>query len=375
MANLRALRTRIASVKSTRKITSAMKVVAAARLRQSQERLSESSYFAASIGRMILRLERTIDYLRKKDISAGKKPKYEIPRLLVGTGEEQKHLVIVFSSSRGLCGGFNINVVKKAKRLINYLERKGKKVKLICVGIRAYDMLKHEYEDRIIERYDSTSNSHEQREDAEKISIHILDLYAAGKIDACSVVYNTFHSAISQEVRIDALIPLEPLRIIQPFTGGNPWEFRESEEIYKIRRPLSQKRGSMNRGKGGLPTPFYQAAKNAPKPQYRSNKVVQALEADADELKKIKDPLEYDFEPSSPAEVLEGLLPELLATLIYRSSLESSTSEFGARMTAMDNATHNADDIIDNLTLTYNRTRQGLITKELTEIISGAEAV
>lgn len=385
MANLRELRSRIASIRSTRKITSAMKMVAASRLRQAQEAVTESGYFAASLGRIIIRLAKTIDFMRGDDIAAGKKPRVHIPKLLVGSGNEQNHLIIVFSSSRGLCGGFNINVVKKTVQLINYLESEKKTVRLFCVGVRAYDMLKGQYGDRIIGTYAGSNNAHEQRHDAEKMSMRILDMYEAGEIDACSVIYNQFHSAISQEVRINPLVPLEPLRILQPFTGETPWGFKGNEDEYKIERPRRQVQGgafagaasaaSAIRGQTGKSAARFASSKGPSPSQYKTTRMTRVLNSEAEEVLHVKDPLEYDFEPGNPEIMLRAMLPELLTTLIYRSTLESAASENGARMTAMDNATNNAGDIIDSLTLMYNRTRQALITKELTEIISGAEAL
>ncbi len=380
MANLKELRNRIASIKSTRKITSAMKMVAAAKLRQAQEALSESGYFAASLARIITRLAKTIDYCRETDIANGKPPRYEMPRLMVGTENAKKYLIIVFSSSRGLCGGFNINVVKKAMQLIRHLEKEKKEIRLICVGTKAYEMLKHSYGDRIVFRTDASSNPKEQRRNAERISMRVLDMYEDGEIDACAVLYNQFHSAISQEVRIDSLLPLKPLSVLQPFTDETPWGFDDSpEHTYKIDRPSKQ--AGRGRSQGGFGTNRTNKKGNAQvraaavKGRYRTTQVNYVLNSEAEETLHVKDPLEYDFEPANPEILLKAMLPELMTTLIYRSTLDSAASENGARMTAMDNATDNAGDIIDDLTLLYNRRRQSQITSELTEIISGAEAL
>lgn len=387
MANLRELRSRIASIKSTRKITSAMKMVAAARLRQSQEALSESGYFAASLARVITRLAKTMEFVRDTDIANGKTPRYELPRLLIGSESSEKYLIVVFSSSRGLCGGFNVNVVKKTTQLIRHLERENKDVYLICVGSKGFEALKHSFGDKIVYHTDGSANPAEQRLEAERIGMRVLDMFETGEIDACAVIYNQFHSAISQEVRIDPLIPLKPLRVLQPFTDETPWGFEEGvENAYKIERQPKQHSRAMGAQSGGgygasragksggsqvrRPTPVAGA-----KSHYRTSRVASALNAEEQELLHVKDPLEYDFEPAGPDVLLNALLPELMTTLIYRSTLDSSASENGARMTAMDNATDNAGDIIDDLTLLYNRRRQSLITSELTEIISGAEAL
>ena len=237
MANLRELRNRIASVKSTKKITSAMKMVAASRLRQAQEAVIGSGYYAASQGRVIQRLAKTIDYIAQTDVMQGRAPSVKLPSVLTGMKKDaQNHVIIVFSSSRGLCGGFNINVVKKAYQLLRHLEKEKQTFRIVCVGQHGYDMLKPVYADRIVARFDVGTSLERQRYDAERMGAGILDLYEAGKIDACTVIYNHFHSAISQEVRICPLIPLKPSQVIQPFLNENPWGLDESEETFKLHR-------------------------------------------------------------------------------------------------------------------------------------------
>ena len=377
MANLRELRSRLASIKSTRKITSAMKMVAASRLRQAQEALSESGYFTASLGRIILRLEKTVEYLRLREPPETKESAYVIPHILIGTGDEKKHLVIAFSSSRGLCGGFNANVAKKTVQFIKYLEENGASVKIICVGAKIRDALKNRHGDKIIGFYHGSTDQAGQRADAEKISMQAVDLHDSGTIDACSLIFNKFSSAISQEVVIAPLIPVEPIHLLKPF-AGDPWGFQDDSEAFHIER---QKREIHNVSKSAgtgignsSPKRPSMPAFSAGKDKYVAGRVSSFLESDAGDS-KAKDPLEYDFEPENPAALLEALIPELLSTLVYRATLDSVASENGARMTAMDNATNNAADIIDSLTLLCNRKRQAMITSELSEIISGAEAL
>lgn len=380
MANLRELRTRIASVRSTRKITSAMKMVAAARLRQAQEAVNEAGYYSASLGRIMLRLGKLIAWWRDKDAQAGLEPRYDMPDLIKGRGKDVDHLLVVFASSRGLCGGFNINIIKKTIQFIRHLESQGRTVKLICVGSKAAEMLRAECGDKIAYTFNAKVSAADQRADAEIMASHVVDLFKKGTIDACSVIYNHFHSAISQEVRVRPIVPLQAAHILQPFTGENPWGFLvdgSEGNTFHLQRPSASKASAVGKGTGITGGKRSSAAKKnaALQAQYRPAQVRKALGIEDAEAAEQHDPLEYDFEPESPQDLLNALLPDVLATLIYVASLESAASENGARMTAMDNATNNAGDIIDDLTLMYNRTRQAMITKELTEIISGAEAL
>ena len=379
MANLRELRNRIASIKSTRKITSAMKMVAASRLRQAQQALEDSGYFTASLGRIVLRLGKTVSYLRSQDIAQGLEPRYEMPRLITGDGEDQRHLVIIFASSRGLCSGFNMNIVKKAGQFIEHLQSQGRIVRLICVGTKATDLLKDQFGKQIVATFSGRVSVADQLADAENMAMHLISMFEKGTIDACSVVYNHFHSAISQEVRIRPIVPMQAARILQPFTGENPWGFLvdgSEGSTFQLQRPSRTKGGSLGKGKG-IVRGIGGGVRAKAQTQYKTTQERRILGGDGISEQPLLniDPLEYDYEPEDPLALLNALLPEMLTTLIFRSSLESSASENGARMTAMDNATNNAADIIDDLTLLYNRTRQAMITNELTEIISGAEAL
>lgn len=377
MANLRELRNRIASIKSTRKITSAMKMVAASRLRQSQEAISESGYFAASLGRIVLRLIKTISYSRTDDIAKGVTPRYEMPRIVTGDGEDMRHLVIVFASSRGLCGGFNMGIVKKTAQFIEHLQSQGRIVRLICIGSKATELLREQFGKQIVATFNSRSNVVDQLADAENIATHLISMFEKGTIDACSVVYNHFHSAISQEVRIRPIVPMQAARILQPFTGENPWGFLTNDNEganIRLQRPSRHKSGTLGKGKGIVRGVSSGRAKVHS--QYKTAQERRLLSSESESyFEPENNPFEYDFEPENPVDMLNTIVPEILTALIFRSSLESSASENGARMTAMDNATNNAADIIDELTLLYNQTRQAMITSELTEIISGAEAL
>jgi F-type H+-transporting ATPase subunit gamma len=298
MANLKDLRNRIASVKSTRKITSAMKMVAAARLRRAQEQAEAARPYAQRMDRMLAAL------------AANVQGRAGAPRLLAGSGRDAVQLVVVVTSDRGLCGAFNSSIVRGARQLIRTLLADGKTVKILCVGRKGRDQLRREYGRLIVETFEGIGRRQLAFEDAERVAQRIAQLFAAGEFDVCTIFYNRFKSAISQIVTRQQLIP------------------------------------------------FASAAAAAPVPA-TEDKAVRGV---------------YEFEPDEE-EILAELLPRNLAIQVYRALLESGASEHGARMTAMDNATRNAGEMIGKLTLTYNRTRQAFITKELIEIISGAEAL
>lgn len=294
MANLKDLKNRIKSVKSTQKITSAMKMVAAAKLRRAQENAEQARPYSTRMSEMISSLA------VKADPNSG-------PVLLVGTGATNNHLLVVVSADRGLCGGFNGGIIRSTRREVLRLQEEGKTVRLLMVGRKATDALKREFSDIFVETLENVQGTDVQFSDADMISQRIQSMIADGSIDTCSIVFNKFISAITQEVTFRSLVPAE----------------------------------------------------------------VDAVEADAPQEGSIA-PNEYEPDEAS---VLTDLLPRALTTEIYASILESSASELAARMTAMDNATRNAGDLIDRLTMVYNRSRQAAITTELIEIISGAEAL
>lgn len=296
MPSLKDLKNRIASVQSTRKITSAMKMVAASKLRRAQEQAEASRPYAERMGRMLTSLAANVQS------GAGG------PKLMTGTGSDQVHLLVVISSDRGLCGAFNGSIVREARRQIQRLQGEGKTVKVLTVGRKGRDQLRRDYASLIVETYEEVGRRKLSFADADMVANKVNEMYEAGEFDVCSVVYNKFKSAISQIVTIQQLIPFAV-----PETA--------------------------------------------------------AVEGAADDVKPI-----YEFEPDEE-QILAELLPRNLSIQVYRALLESAASEQGARMTAMDNATRNAGDMINRLTLTYNRTRQAYITKELIEIISGAEAL
>ncbi len=298
MPSLKDLRVRIASVKSTQKITSAMKMVAAAKLRRAQEQAEAARPYAE-------RMERMLNSLATA--SAGKEG---APALLAGNGRDQVHLLIVGTADRGLCGGFNSSIVREVRRRITALRDDGKTVKLLCVGRKGRDQLRRDFGDAIIDTVEDVARPRLRFEAADEIAKRVAQMFEAGEFDVCTVYYARFQSAISQIVTAQQLIPFAPA------------------------------------GSDGAA----------------------AAEPDGNSLAV------YEYEPSEE-EILTALLPRNLAVQLFRALLENSASEHGARMTAMDNATRNAGDMIDNLTLTYNRTRQAVITSELIEIISGAEAL
>jgi len=292
------LRNRIRSVRSTQKITAAMKVVAASRLRRAQEQVEAARPYAQ-------RMERVLGSLAGR--MAGMPG---APPLLAGMGRDDVHLVVVASSDRGLAGGFNASILREARRRIGDLGNAGKTVKLLTVGRKGRVSLRRDYS-RLI--HDSLTDIGRRRvsfDEARDIAGRILALYEAGEFDVCSIIFNRFRSAMTQIVTVRQLIPFAPT---PPPLGAE---------------------GAVETVGGAI----------------------------------------YEFEPSEE-EILTELLPNNLAVQIYTALLENAASEQGARMTAMDNATRNAGEMIDRLTLSYNRTRQANITRELIEIISGAEGL
>jgi len=294
MPSLKTFRVRIASVKSTQKITSAMKMVAAAKFRRAQEQAVAARPYAERMARMLGSL-------------AGGASVGDGPSLLGGTGADKTHLVIVATSDRGLCGAFNSSIARAARGFIRQLLAEGKTVKILCVGRKGRDQLRRDFARNITETIDEVGKKRLSFADARRVTDRILALYAAGEFDVATLFYNKFKSAISQIPTKQQLIPF-------PIEAG-------------------------------------------------------AEAAPANESGAI-----YEFEPDE-GEILTDLLPRNLAIQIYRALLENSASEQGARMSAMDNATRNAGDMIKRLTLSYNRQRQATITKELIEIISGAESL
>ena len=296
MPSLKDIKTQINSVGSTKKITSAMKMVAASKLRRSQEKAEAARPYSS-------RLEEMLSSLASSAASGE-----GIIKLLTGTGNDQNYLVVPVSADRGLCGGFNSSINRETFKLVKLLEGNGKKVQLMPVGKKSRDFFNRVMKDQIIESFVDLNVSTTGYESALNISNKLQELYFEGKFDKCILVFNKFKSAISQEVTQQQLIPLDVSN-------------SEKEE---------EKENSSN-----------------------------AL---------------YDYEPDEET-ILKDLLPKNVSIQIFKVLLESDAGEQGARMAAMDNATRNAGEMIDSLTLKYNRTRQAFITKELIEIISGAESI
>ena len=292
MPSLKDLKTRINSVKSTQKITSAMKMVAAAKLRRAQEAAEKGRPYAD-------RMQQIVNSL------AGKADPSSAPQLLVGNGHDKTHLLVVVSADRGLCGGFNGSITRQTRTEVARLRGEGKVVKLLMVGRKSADALRRELGDIYLDNLEGIQGTSVQFGDAALIGDTIRTGFEAGEFDVCTVIFNKFKSAISQEVTLQRLIPAEV-----------------------------------------------------------------AEEAEASDETGVS----YEYEPDEE-ELLAAVLPRNISTQVYSALLESSAAELAARMTAMDNATRNAGDLIERLTLVYNRTRQATITKELIEIISGAEAV
>ena len=291
MASLDDLKKRIASVKSTQKITKAMKMVAAAKLRRAQESAEKGRPYSEKMNNIILNL------------SSGISDKENAPKLLSGSGNDKVHLCVVMTSDRGLCGGFNSNIIKKAKSYFAKLVEEGKDLKIITVGSKGNDQLKRAYEDKIIANISFKESKHANYFDAEKVGKMVIGKFEAEEFDVCTIFYNQFKNVITQIPQAQQIIPLNVENSVEDKSEDN-----------------------------------------------------------------------YEFEPDED-EILSNLLPKNISTQIFKAMLENSASEQGSRMSAMDNATRNAGEMVDKLTIEYNRSRQAAITKELIEIISGAESL
>ena len=292
MPSLDDLKKRIKSVKSTQKITKAMKMVAAAKLRKAQESAEKGRPYSQKMHNIILNLTKAIS------------DPQNAPKLLVGTGQNKTHLCVVLTADRGLCGGFNSNICKLAKTNFRKIIGEGKNLKIITVGTKGLDQIKREYEKHIVKKFSFKDRKQISFNEAEIIGKEIIDLFNKNEFDICTLFYNNFKNVITQIPQAQQIIPAE-------------------QSISDV--------------------------------EDRSNS-------------------SYEFEPEED-EILEDLLPKNITTQVFKAFLENAASEQGSRMTAMDNATRNAGDLVDKLTINYNRSRQASITKELIEIISGAESL
>ena len=292
MASLDELKKRISSVKSTQKITKAMKMVAAAKLRRAQESAEKGRPYSDKMNNIILNLSNNITDIENS------------PKLLAGSGESKIYLCVVMTSDRGLCGGFNTNIIKKAKSYFKKIVDEGKTLKIITVGSKGYDQLKRVYKNKIVEKISFKESKNANYFDADKVGKIIITKFEKKEFDVCTIFYNQFKNVITQIPQEQQIIPL-----------------KSSEKI---------------------------------------------------EENSVED--NYEFEPEED-EILSNLLPKNISTQIFKAMLENSASEQGSRMSAMDNATRNAGEMVDRLTIEYNRSRQAAITKELIEIISGAESL
>ncbi len=293
MASLKELRNRIGSVKATQKITKAMQMVAASKLRRAQEAAEAARPYAERMDAVLANLAGSML------TTAGASP------LLVGTGKDDVHLLVVATADRGLCGGFNASIARLARERVQKLLADGKEVKILCVGRKGRDILKRQFASLIVDTYEFTEVRRIGFAQAETVSKRVLDMFEAGEFDVATLFYSAFQNVVTQIPTAQQLIP-------------------------------------------------------ASIPERAEGEAAAAVP--------------YEYEPEE-TEIMNDLLPRNLTTQVFRALLENAASEQGARMSAMDNATRNAGDMIDSLTLTYNRTRQAQITKELIEIISGAEAL
>ena len=292
MPSLDDLKKRIKSVKSTQKITKAMKMVAAAKLRKAQENAEKGRPYSQKMQNIILNLTNSIN------------DPENAPKLLVGTGNDKTYLCVVLTADKGLCGGFNSNICKLAKKNFKKILKENKELKIITVGSKGLDQIRREYGKYIIKKFSFKNKKQITFNEAEIIGNEIINLFNNNEFDKCILFYNNFKNVITQIPQAQQIIPAEK----KPFTD------KENE----------------------IPS--------------------------------------YEFEPDED-EILEDLLPKNISTQIFKAFLENAASEQGSRMTAMDNATRNAGDLVDKLTINYNRSRQASITKELIEIISGAESL
>ena len=292
MPSLDDLKKRIKSVKSTQKITKAMKMVAAAKLRRAQESAEKGRPFSEKMNNIILNLSNSVP---DKDNAS---------KFLVGTGKNDVHLCVVITADRGLCGGFNTNICRKAKNYFEKILKEGKTLKIFTVGSKGYDQLKRVYGSYIIEKVNFKGYKKITYKEAEQIGEKIIKLFNKSQFDMCKIFYNKFKNVITQIPQEQQIIPIENKKKKEEKTSDNFYEFEPEEN-----------------------------------------------------------------------EILDDLLPRNISTQIFKAFLENAASEQGSRMTAMDSATRNAGDLVDKLTITYNRSRQAAITKELIEIISGAESL
>ena len=292
MPSLDDLKKRIKSVKSTQKITKAMKMVAAAKLRKAQESAEKGRPYSQKMQNIILNLTKSIN------------DPQNAPKLLVGTGEDKKYLCVVLTADRGLCGGFNSNICKLAKTNFKKILGEGKELNIITVGSKGHDQIKREYGKHVIKKFSFKDKKNISFNEADEVGKEIISLFNQNKFDKCIIFYNNFKNVITQIPQAQQIIPAETKNL------------KESND----------------------------------------------------------ENFSYEFEPEED-EILEDLLPKNISTQVFKALLENAASEQGSRMTAMDNATRNAGDLVDKLTIDYNRSRQASITKELIEIISGAESL
>lgn len=294
MASLKDLRNRIASVKATQKITKAMQMVAAAKLRRAQEAAEAARPYSDRMAHVMANISAAVQGS-------------DAPALMTGTGKEDVHLIVVATAERGLCGGFNSQIARHAREHIRRLIGEGKTVKIITVGKKGYDILRRDFADKIIDRVEFREVKQIGFVNADEVARKVIDLFEKGEYDVCTLFYSRFKSVISQIPTAHQLVPSIPPEAVD--TGDE--------------------------------------------------KATNAV---------------YEYEPEA-GEILEDLIPRNIAVQIFKALLENAAGEMGAKMSAMDNATRNAGDMIDKLSITYNRQRQAQITKELIEIISGAEAL
>jgi F-type H+-transporting ATPase subunit gamma len=292
MPSLDDLKKRISSVKSTQKITKAMKMVAAAKLRRAQENAEKGRPFSEKMNNIILNLSNSIA------------DKNSASKFLVGTGKDDTHLCVVITADKGLCGGFNTNICRKAKSYFKKIIDQGKTLKIFTVGSKGHDQLKRAYGSYMVEKINFKGNKKITYKEAEQVGNKIIKMFNDSQFDVCKIFYNQFKNVMTQIPQEQQIIPIE----------NKETEVKKNSENF------------------------------------------------------------YDFEPEEN-EILEDLLPRNISTQIFKAILENGASEQGSRMTAMDSATRNAGELVDKLTITYNRSRQAAITKELIEIISGAESL
>lgn len=359
MSGLKQLRSRMNTVQSTMKITSAMKMISVSKLRQSHEALLKAYPYADEINRVVRRLVRSATWRQEQLISEGSHQVVPLPLLLKGRPEEKTHLVVCITSDEGLCGQFNQTIIAKVEQVIDVLQKENKNVSILCFGYRGGEILKRKFPNLHIHLLSKRMDKNIPLFlEAEHLSTNMVDSFYRGDFDVCTVVYSEFETAANQKVKIEQLLP------VQMFNHENKWQYLiDSHDPYYVKRDvLGQRQIKLQETRlfGAI------GARHIKSP-------LGAIDAE-NLLKESTRPAEtYDYEEGD-TKLLERILPQYLEAYIYRILLETTASESASRMIAMENASKNASDMMKELNKKFHRKRQELVTKDLTEVVAGAES-